>query len=404
MRIAIVGYAPIYPRSNGYEQLLFAIASLMLKHKNDVKVFTLGEKDANIKLGDYTERVIKNEIIVGKGTGARRIYDLLILGGLGYRPSVEKMNKNRKLLSELDKFNPALIFIGDFNLVDMLDNYKQSHTNVRIIAQSDSYNLIENSFSSIEKLYRSSKFGSAIKNSAKIFLKNNYLKYYMEKFEKMLEISDIVIVPSQMDKKEVDRKFAAYSKKVVVLPLVLISRRESKSRPKNIATVKKIKRALFLGAYNYWPNREAMAIIEKDVAPRVPEVEFIIQGAGCPKVKKGNVKYVGEYSIEKLDELIAKCDACIAPMIQHTSIKTKMMEYFLSGKPIIGTTEAFYGYPAKNRTNAMIEDDPKNLYNCFKELNSNPKLIAKIQKNMKKVVESMSPKRISSKLIKIIEM
>ena len=69
----------------------------------------------------------------------------------------------------------------------------------------------------------------------------------------------------------------------------------------------------------------------------------------------------------------------------------------------IGTSDAFYGYPVKNRVNVMIENDPAKLYLCIEELNRHPKLIKKIQENMGEVVEHMSPERIESAFVNMIE-
>lgn len=402
MKIALVSHTPLYKRSNGYELLLTSIVRVFLNQKHDVKVFSLGKENKLIKQGMYEEHIIKSPKMEESGFGLRRLYEFLILGWFGYRPSIEKINKCKKILSKLDEFNPDLIFVGEFTLIDLLTQYKKLHKRVRMITHSDSFSVIENSFGLIKPVDKTCKALECLKYYAKIFIMKNYFNYHMRQFEKMLKLCDVIIVPSVRDKRKIDIKFSSYAKKVKVIPLVLINRRESKIG-KGAPIVKKIKKVLFLGAYNYWPNREAMGIIENYVAPKLPGIEFLIQGKACPKMKKGNVNYVGELALDQLDNLISECDAFIAPMIQHTSIKTKILEYFLSGKPIVGTSEAFYGYPIKNRTNVMVERDPKKLYLSFIELNNNPKLIAKLQKNMKDVVSSMLPEKIESRFIKIIK-
>ena len=401
MKIALVSHTPIYTNANGYEVMLTSVAKIFLNRKHDVKVFSLGRENKIITCGAYKEKIIKSSAMSESGLDARRIYEFLVLRWLGYRPSVKKLNGNKTLLSVLEDFGPDLIFIGESTLIDLLEKYKKMHKNVRIITHSDSFSIIENSFGCINQPYRSSTIAVQFEKHAKKVIKKAYFNYHIGQFQKMLMLCDTIMVPSVGDKKEIEGRFRTYSKKIVVLPLVWLNRREAKSRAKTVPLVKKIKRVLFLGAYNYWPNMEAIDIIRQYVAPKLPEIEFIIQGKGCPKNKEENIDYVGEYSLDKLDKLIESCDACIAPMIRHTTIKTKMLEYFLSGKPIVGTAEAFYGYPVKNKINVMIEDNPEKLYMCFKELNRNPGLIAKIQKNMRTIVKYTNSEGIASKLIKI---
>ena len=401
MKIALVSHTPIYTNANGYEILLTAVAKIFLNRKHDVKVFSLGRKNKVITHGAYKERIIKSSGMAESGLGARRIYEFLVLKGFGYRPSIKKLNRNKTLLSALEDFGPDLIFIGESTLIDLLEKYKKMHKNVRIITHSDPFSIIENSFGFIDQPYRSSTIAAQFEKHAKKFIKKAYSNYHIGQFQKMLMLCDTIMVPSVGDKKEIEGRFRAYSKKIVVLPLVWLNRRETKNGARKVPVVKKIKRVLFLGAYNYGPNREAIDVIRQCIAPKLPEMEFIIQGKGCPKNKKENIDYVGEYGLDKLDGLIESCDACIAPMMRHTTIKTKMLEYFLSGKPIVGTAEAFYGYPVKNKINVMIENNPEKLYMCFEELNRNPRLIAKIQKNMRTIVKYTNSEGIASKLIKI---
>jgi glycosyltransferase involved in cell wall biosynthesis len=349
---------------------------------------------------EYEEHIIKGKELPEKGLGPARLIDLISIGAIRFRPSIFLIERNKELLDNLKGFEPEVILNGNFIFMDLLAGYKEriDHS-VKIISLTDSYRVIYNSFSAIE--HAGPSLTSHFSKLSKLFLKKRYFEYYLERYRKLLEVSDTVMVPTKKDTEDIRDKFKPYLNKVIVLPFVFISRRLGKEPDyKNARLSKSVNRILFLGAYNFWPNKEAMELIENQIAPLLPDKEFIIEGNGVPVRKIKNVSYIG--TVSNLKSIIDDTDMCLAPLLHGTSIKTKILEYYLAGKLIVGTSEAFNGYPVKDNFDAIIEDDIGKYAMRIENLEKNKPLMLKMQKNARNVVKKLDFKKVEADFLNAI--
>lgn len=102
--------------------------------------------------------------------------------------------------------------------------------------------------------------------------------------------------------------------------------------------------ALFLGSA-YAPNVEAAAFICRELAPALPDVEFVIAGgvgealreAGVPVEHLSNVRLTG--FLEEADKLrwLHAADLAINPMFSGSGTNIKMFDFMAAGLPIVTT-------------------------------------------------------------------
>jgi len=205
-----------------------------------------------------------------------------------------------------------------------------------------------------------------------------------------------VVVPTEFDKEEILQLSDINKKDVFVIPP--ISYKENEVR--KLKPTSKIKKVVFVGACNFWPNLQAIEIIKQKIAPKLKDIEFIVVGKYCKPQKEDNVNIMGE--VKDLDPILREADAFIAPIVSGRGIKTKILTYFLYRKPVIGTSLAFRGYKVKNNYNAIVEDNIDNIWRRLYELNRSKEDILRIQKNSIKALEDFKISKLKQKWIKVL--
>ncbi|MBZ9540437.1 glycosyltransferase [Modicisalibacter tunisiensis] len=98
--------------------------------------------------------------------------------------------------------------------------------------------------------------------------------------------------------------------------------------------------ALFLGSL-HGPNLQAAHFICRRLAPRLPDVGFLLAGSLCdsPEFRHlpPNVRALGRVSDEALRVLLASVDAALNPMFAGSGSNLKMLDYTASGVPVLTT-------------------------------------------------------------------
>ena len=212
----------------------------------------------------------------------------------------------------------------------------------------------------------------------------------------MLDTSDAIVVPSLYDKKRITKELNINPKKLFVIPPIMFDSLKNL----NSKRVSGIRNVLFVGSCGLYANDEAINAIKKFIAPKLPNIKFLISGKGCIAWRNKNFIVLSEKVA--LKKLLEDADLCIAPILQKGGMKTKMATYFAAGKPTIGTRIAFEGYPVRNGFNAIIEDNIDKYYIRIKELDSNIRLLNTIQKNTTSILSNFDLQHIKIKWCKVI--
>ena len=114
---------------------------------------------------------------------------------------------------------------------------------------------------------------------------------------------------------------------------------------------------LFVGNFRHTPNIEAAHFLVRQVAPRFPEVKFVIPGSHLPSdlVAGSNVMFPGY--IADTRELYQRPNTIVAaPLFSGTGQRVKLLEAFSMACPVITTTIGAMGFPVESGVQALIAD------------------------------------------------
>lgn len=105
--------------------------------------------------------------------------------------------------------------------------------------------------------------------------------------------------------------------------------------------------AVFMGSAHP-PNLDAVRFIVEELAPRQPEVAFVILGASCERFRDlpvpSNVLLCGVVSDEGKARLLKAADVAINPMASGGGSSLKVAEYLAAGLPVLSTEVGLRGY------------------------------------------------------------
>jgi glycosyltransferase involved in cell wall biosynthesis len=115
---------------------------------------------------------------------------------------------------------------------------------------------------------------------------------------------------------------------------------------------------LFVGNYDYMPNREAVDIIYRRILPRVieefPKAVFQFVGPNPPKeLNHPNILFTGY--VNDISNYLQEASVVIVPVLHAAGMRTKIIESLACGKRVISTDIAATGIPEYYR-NLIIRD------------------------------------------------
>ena len=116
---------------------------------------------------------------------------------------------------------------------------------------------------------------------------------------------------------------------------------------------------IFVGNMEYLPNREAVHLIDAEIAPRVkkavPNVRFLVVGRADNSIKSENLVFAGV--VNNVVDFLATSDVAIAPLLHGSGTRLKILEYFSCGLPVVSTTVGVEGLDVKSGVHALVEDN-----------------------------------------------
>ena len=119
---------------------------------------------------------------------------------------------------------------------------------------------------------------------------------------------------------------------------------------------------LFMGNYDYFPNKDSLRVIIEELVPRVieaiPDALFLAIGKGLDpsQVKDKNLHAVGY--VDDPRPYIQAADVCIAPIRYGGGTRIKILEYMSMGKPVVSTRKGAEGLEIAPERDIMIRDEP----------------------------------------------
>lgn len=145
---------------------------------------------------------------------------------------------------------------------------------------------------------------------------------------------------------------------------------------------------VFLGSYDYAPNHRAARLIIDDLAPALPDVDFLLLGRNPPSASGDNV-YAPGY-VEDLAGALHLADAALCPLTTGSGTKLKMFDYFAAELPVISTTVGIQGLSVEPGQEALVCDDAEGFVNGIERLQSSPELRRRIAESGGKIAAEHS--------------
>lgn len=144
---------------------------------------------------------------------------------------------------------------------------------------------------------------------------------------------------------------------------------------------------IFVGSYDYLPNEKAAEFIAKNVAPELPEVDFVLVGRQPPSFDLENIHTPGY--VENYADVLSAADAALCPLLVGSGTKLKMLDYLSAGLPIITTPVGAQGLPI-NKSNALISKTPREFREAIMKLRDNRRLINQLSEKSENLGEQYS--------------
>ncbi len=174
-------------------------------------------------------------------------------------------------------------------------------------------------------------------------------------------------VTSPVDREALAREIPDRAQRIHVLPNTVeldlfhdFSERESE------------RSVLFIGNYTYGPNLEAARFIREQLAPRIPDAQFVLVGKGptAPEGAASNV--VAKGFVPDLNNALGPAAVCVAPLTKGSGTRVKILTYLASGKAVVASSKAAEGLEAQDGVHLLIRDEPEEFVRAVRTLLDDP--------------------------------
>jgi len=214
--------------------------------------------------------------------------------------------------------------------------------------------------------------------------------------------ADLILCVSYEDQKLLMKVYGITESKLYVVPNGLNLSKFEKAPLVNNPILEN-NTVFFHGTLSWYPNLEAANIIVDYLAPKMPDVTFLIAGSNPPaslikKINKTkNVKYLG--FLNNLEGWIKSSNVCIAPILRGGGTKLKVLEYAAAGKPIIATYKSVEGFEMENEIHGLFYGDVNDDFiRGIKQVLKNDQLAEELGRNARKLAEKYDWNVIGKKL------
>jgi glycosyltransferase involved in cell wall biosynthesis len=158
---------------------------------------------------------------------------------------------------------------------------------------------------------------------------------------------------------------------------------------------------VFLGSYDYDPNHAAARTIIDEIAPALPDVEFLLVGRNPPETDLENVYTPG--FVDNLADAFHVSDVALCPLPRGSGTKLKMLDYLAAGLPIVTTTVGIQGLPVDDRVHALVRDEPAEMIEAIRTLLDSPARWEELSTNARRLGERYDWEKLLERYAPLIE-
>ncbi len=148
------------------------------------------------------------------------------------------------------------------------------------------------------------------------------------------------------------------------------------------------KDVVFIGNYNYLPNREAALFISNVLSRELPGTRFLLVGSNPPAEAAESVNVSAPGHVQDLQSVLEKAAVCISPLAQGSGTRLKILTYLAAGKAVVTTTKACEGLAVRDGIHVLVRDDPEEFRLAVSQLLKDPELRERLGAQGRKLVET----------------
>jgi len=196
-----------------------------------------------------------------------------------------------------------------------------------------------------------------------------------------LRTADATLVTSQPDRARILEELPGLASRVQVLPNAVDT-----DRYPDLSDAETTDEIVFVGNYNYAPNRQAAEFIADRLAPHLPGMRFLLVGAHPPVLlpDRPNVTVLGH--VPDLNETLRRAAVCVAPLFQGSGTRLKILTYLASGKAVVATRKAAEGLDVSDGVDILLRDDEAGFREALTDLLHDPDRRRTLGKNGRRLV------------------
>lgn len=143
----------------------------------------------------------------------------------------------------------------------------------------------------------------------------------------------------------------------------------------------------FLGDFNYVPNLEAAAFVQRVLSPGVPTARFLLVGPNPPSGPRATNVIATGYVPDVLT-VLRDTSVCIAPLFHGSGTRIKILTYLAASRPVVATTKACEGLPVQDGRHLLIRDEPMDFRAAVEGLLQDPEARHRLGAEGRKLVQS----------------
>jgi polysaccharide biosynthesis protein PslH len=156
-----------------------------------------------------------------------------------------------------------------------------------------------------------------------------------------------------------------------------------------------LKNIIFCGSLDYEPNKTGLFWFYKNVWPLViqelPDRLLYIVGRGNREsyhelLEDKTINFIGE--VQEVAPFYRKCNVAIAPLLQGSGTRLKILEAMSLGNPVVTTGKGIEGIDAKANENVLVSDNARGFANAVIHLSTDAAFSTYISNNARRLVEN----------------
>jgi len=165
---------------------------------------------------------------------------------------------------------------------------------------------------------------------------------------------------------------------------------------------------IFHGDFRYFPNREALSVMIREIMPKIwkdhPDIFLLISGPGLQKFYFERIISLGFLSQAELYKVISKATCAIVPLLRGGGTRIKILEYMANGIPVISTKIGAEGLEVEHLKHIILVKNIGEIPYYFDILIKDPKIYSKLSYNAMTLIQNKYDIfKVADEVIKIFE-